>query len=78
LLEKLRLIKEISNESVEEMMEGIGGHMLINRETGYLIAADFPLAGQSPPTEENSYLKALRDFGLEAITEAVETGFAKI
>ncbi|HEU4712928.1 MAG TPA: hypothetical protein VFS76_15240 [Pyrinomonadaceae bacterium] len=78
LLEKLRLIKEISNESVEKMMEGIGGHMLINRETGYLIAADFPLAGQSPPKEEISYLKALRDFGLEAITEAVETGFAKI
>jgi hypothetical protein len=79
----LDLIKKhrnrISKNSIEKMVSSLNGHVLLNREKGFLITADYTLLDEkSRATEKVSYLEALKTFGVVTLKEAVENGFAKI
>lgn len=78
LLELIRKHRnEISAESVEEMLQGIEGHLWFNPDKGFLISQDSPLiAKKFQANVEMSYLEALQRFGLPKLTEVVEVGFA--
>ena len=68
---------EISEESIERMIESLDGRILINREKGFLITSDSSLfIDRFKPEEEMSYLNALKEFGLIKLKEALEVGLA--
>ncbi len=70
---------ELSEESVEKIVESLDGNMLVNREKGFLITRDSPLlVDRFKPTVEISYLEALRKFGLLKLKEAIEIGFVRL
>lgn len=69
----------ISEMTVEKILESAAGKMLLSRDKGLLATTDFPLLfNQVGLAEEVSYVTVLREFGLEKLKEAIETGFAKV
>lgn len=80
LLEQIRNNKnEISEASIEKMVDSVHGHVLLSREKGVLITADSHLLiDKFKPSMEISYVDALKEFGLMKLKEVVEIGFAKL
>jgi len=70
---------EITEESVEKFLASFKGRLLLNRQKRFLITPDSTLMiSRLKPTDEISYVEALKQFGLVKLTEAIEVGFASV
>jgi hypothetical protein len=70
---------EISEETIERIIDSLNGRILLNREKGFLITSDSSLFKEKfKPNEEMSYLNALKEFGIIKLKEALEAGLARV
>jgi len=70
---------EITEKSVERFLASFHGHLLLNRQKRFLITPDSALMiSRLKPTDEISYVDALKQFGLVKLKEAIEVGFASV
>ena len=70
---------EITEETVEKFLASFNGRLMLNRQKRFLITPDSTLMiSRLKPTDEISYLDALKQYGLLKLKEAIEVGFASV